>query len=260
MFSIFNFKSYYLNYPHRRTTLVVTCLLMAAAPASAQNISNSRICRAYEVELRKVDYGSSMSMRQVTRYQQLARMQEQAKSDAKRYSCYSRAFSSGANSEECRYINTSLHRLDSALNQISKQASTPQQRRMRQAIYMDMQHYNCRNPQNLERLIQENRHTVRQSAGRTRIKQTYKKPKLLHQASLQQPVSMQTAPAVATKPNIVQVKAIYSTAKPSFSIFTEPSMNNTKAAENTPPPIIEAVDYVPNPNVRRVGPEYVPGQ
>lgn len=259
MFSALNFKSDYFNYTHHRMVLLTACLLVLTAPAIAQNMSNSRICRAYELELRKIDYNTGLSTRQAMRYQQLAQMQEQAKADAKRFSCNRGLFSSGSNSEECRYINISQQRLEIAASQIFKQAASQQQRRMKQAVYMDMSYYNCRSPQNREWLMQENRHTS-QPATRNRIKKTYKKQKLVRQASLKPSTILEDLSSAEKPTDLVPVKASYSGVKPNFSILTEPSMNNAKAAENPPPPAVKAVDYVPNSNVRRVGPEYLPGQ
>lgn len=184
-------------------------------------------------------------------------MQQQAKSDAKRYSCFSGAFNSGSNSEQCRYINSSLMRIDNAMRTLSTQAATSQQRRVRQIIYTDMRRYNCRTPQALDRLMKENRAVV---AGRKRIQQAYKKPKPVRQAALPQAVIIQQDVVETMQTPLVPVKASASVGKSVFSIPAVPALKHTKAAESAPPPVSKAVDYVSDPGIRRVGPAYLPAQ
>lgn len=235
--------------------LVAVTLLLASSPAISQNLSDGRICRAYEQDLRNIDYHTSLNARQAKRYQQLSQMQRQANSDARRYSCNPGPFSNGSASEECRYIRASQHRIESALQQISRAAATPQQRHLRQAIYTDMRRYNCLSPQELERLMKENRAAT---TTRKRIKQTYKKPKTVRQAALQQ-ITVVPAENISTT-DLIPVKATASVGKSPLSIPAAPAMKHTKAAEKSPPLIQEAVDYVPDPAIRRVGPAYFPAQ
>lgn len=248
MFLYVYFKALYFYIFQRKTILFVICLVTLNIPAHAQNMDNSRLCRAYEQELRAIDYQTSLTMRQAKRYQQLSQMQQQANSDATRYACTARYFSNRPVSEECRYILSAQQRIETASRQVYTQAATPQQRRMRQAIYKDMSRYNCRDPRYLEQLIKENR-----SAGtnRKRNPQSYKKPKPIQQALV-------VAPAEET--DFMPVKASASVGKSVFSIPAVPDMKHTKAAEISPPPVSKAIDYVPDPNVRRVGPAYFPAR
>ncbi|HWD13570.1 hypothetical protein P8H26_04620 [Pseudochrobactrum sp. sp1633] len=255
----FYFKALYSYVLRRKTTVLTACLVALSTPAIAQNISDNRLCRAYEEDLQAVDDHTRLSPRQTARYQQLAHMQQQAKSDAKRYSCLAGAFSSGSNSVQCRYINSSLVRIDTAMRILSTQAATPQQRRVRQIIYTDMRRYNCRTPQSLDRLMKENRAVV---AGRKRIQQAYKKPKPVRQAALPQAILIQQDVAETMQTPVVPVKvsANARVGKSVFSIPAVPAIQHTKAAESAPPPVSKAVDYVPDPGVRRVGPAYLPAQ
>ncbi len=246
-----------------KIALTTLCLLTLHMSANAQSMTGSRLCRAYEQELQNINETILLNNRQAVRYQQLAQMQQQARRDATRFGCNAGPFSNGSNSETCRYINHAQQRLDSAMNVIGTQAATAQQRRMRQAIYKDMQYYNCRSPQVLARLIQENRDSARQPA-RKRIKQTYKKPQPVRQAALQKPVLLIPAQETEPQSDIMPVKTNRSigasVGKSVFSIPAEPAMHHTKAAENPPPPVSKAVDYVPDPKIRRVGPAYFPAQ
>lgn len=250
MFLYVYFKALYSYIFRRKTTLLTTCLVTLGIPVHAQNMDTSRFCHAYEQELRAIDYQTSMTMRQAKRFQQLSQMQQQAKTDASRYGCTARNFGNRPVSEECRYILSAQPRIETALRQIHMQAATPQQRRMRQAVYTDMRHYNCRDPRNLEQLIKENRSA---GSGRKRNPQSYKKPKPVQQA-----LAVVVEPVIET--DYVPVKASASVGKSVFSIPAVPAMKHTKAAEISPPPISKAVDYVPDPNVRRVGPAYFPAQ
>ncbi|QVQ37915.1 hypothetical protein KHQ08_07920 [Pseudochrobactrum algeriensis] len=207
--------------------------------------------------MRNLDYHTSLNARQAKRYQQLSQMQRQANSDARRYSCNPGPFSNGSASEECRYIRASQHRIETALQQISRAAATPQQRYLRQVIYTDMRRLNCRSPQEVERLMKENRVV---NSARKRIKQTYKKPKTVKQAALQQPIVFVPAENVTSTTDMIPVKATASVGKSPFSIPAAPAMKHTKAAEKSPPLIQEAVDYVPDPAIRRVGPPYFPAR
>lgn len=259
MFLILFFQYKYFNYTHYRIMYLLTCLLMLAAPATAQNNSNSRICQGFEQELRNINNTSNLSTRQALRYQQLMQMQEQAQADAKRYSCNAGLFSGGSNSAECRYIIMSQQRLETALNQISKQATSPQQRRMRQDIYRDMRDYNCRSPLGREEGVRRNRNDKR-SATDNPMKQNNKNPKTEWLSPSLPPATPENE-VRTEKPTASDAKKNgYSKVKPGFSIFTQPSMNNTKAAEPNPPPASNPTDYVPDPKIRRVGPEYAPDQ
>ena len=253
----FYFKVLYSYVLRRKTTVLTACLVALSTPAIAQNISDSRLCSAYEEDLRTVNDHTRLSPRQTARYQQLTQMQQQAKSDAKRYSCLAGAFSSGSNSGRCRYINTSLVRIDTSIRNLNTQAATPQQRRMRQIIYTDMRRYNCRAPQSLDRLMKENRAVV---AGRKRIQQAYKKPKPVRQVALPQAILIQQNVVETMQTPLVPVKASASVGKSVFSIPAVPALKHTKATESAPPPVSKAVDYVSNPGVRRVGPAYLPAQ
>lgn len=256
MFSSIHFRIAGFQFSAFKAVVTAATLIFASAPAISQNLSDGRICRVYEQDLRNLDYHTSLNARQAKRYQQLSQMQRQANSDARRYSCNPGPFSNGSASEECRYIRASQHRIESALQQISRVAATPQQRHLRQAIYTDMRHYNCRSPQELERLMKENRVV---SSVRKRIKQTYKKPKTLRQAALQQ-IPVVPAENITSTTDLIPVKATASVGKSPFSIPAAPAMKHTKAAEKSPPLIQEAVDYVPDPAIRRVGPAYFPAQ
>lgn len=256
MFLYVYFKALYSYIFQRKTTLLTTCLVMLSIPAHAQNIDNSRLCRTYEQKLCAIDYQTRMTTQQAKRYHQLSLIQQQANSDARRYSCNPGPFSNGSASEACSYIRASLHRIESALQQIARAAATPQQRHLRQAIYTDMRRYNCRSPQELERLMKENRPAT---TKRKRIKQT-KKPKTVKQAALQQPPACVPAKSINSATDPRPVKATASVGKSPFSIPAAPVMKHKKAAEKSPPPACEAVDYVPNPAIRRVGPMYVPAQ
>lgn len=157
MSSSIHFRIAIFQFSAFKAVVAAATLLLASSPAISQNLSDSRICRVYEQDLRNLDYHTSLNARQAKRYQQLSQMQRQANSDARRYSCNPGAFSNGSASEECRYIRASQHRIESALQQIARAAATPQQRHLRQRIYTDMRGYNCRSPQELERLMKENR-------------------------------------------------------------------------------------------------------
>ncbi len=256
MFSLIHFRIAVFQFSAFKAVLVAATLIFASAPAISQNLSDGRICRVYEQDLRNLDYHTSLNARQAKRYQQLSQMQRQANSDARRYSCNPGAFSNGSASEECRYIRVSQHHIESALQQISRAAATPQQRHLRQRIYTDMRRYNCRNPQEVERLMKENRVV---SSARKRIKQTYKKPRTLRQAALQQ-IAVVPAENITSTTDLIPVKATASVGKSPFSIPAAPAMKHTKAAEKSPPLIQEAVDYVPDPAIRRVGPAYFPAR
>lgn len=257
MSSSIHFKIAAFQFSSFKAVLVAATLIFASSPAISQNLSDGRICRVHEQDLRNIDYHTSLNARQAKRYQQLSQMQRQANSDARRYSCNPGPFSNGSASEECRYIRASQHSIESALQQISRVAATPQQRHLRQAIYTDMRRYNCRNPQELERLMKENRAVT---TTRKRIKQTYKKPKTVRQAALQQPAVFVPAENITSTTDLIPVKATASVGKSPFSIPAVPVMKHTKAAEKSPPLIQEAVDYVPDPAIRRVGPAYFPAQ
>lgn len=257
MFSSIHFKIPIFQFSPFKAVVAAATLLLASSPAISQNLSDGRICRTYEQDLRNIDYHTSLNAQQAKRYQQLSQMQRQANSDARRYSCNPGPFSNGSASEECSYIRASQHRIESALQQIARAAATPQQRHLRQAIYTDMRRYNCRSPQELERLMKENRAAT---TTRKRIKQTYKKPKTVRQAALQQPPAFVPAESINSATDLIPVKATASVGKSPFSIPAAPVMKHTKAAEKSPPPVHEAVDYVPDPAIRRVGPTYVPAQ
>lgn len=250
MFLYVYFKALYSYIFQRKTTLFTTCLVTLSIPAHAQNIDNSRLCRSYEQELRAIDYQTSMTTQQARRFQQLSQMQQQAKTDASRYGCTGRSFSNRSASEECRYILSAQPRIETALRQIHRQAATPQQRRIRQAIYTDMRHADCRDPRSLEQLIKENRPLI---ASRKRNPQSYKKTKPIQQALVIETISTEDT-------EFVPVKATASVGKSPFLIPAVPNISHTKAAEISPPPVSKAIDYVPNPTIRRVGPAYVPAR
>ena len=247
----FYFKAFYCYIFCRKTAFLTACLVALTAPALAQNVGDSRLCRAYEEDLRAIDSLTRFSPHQIARYQQLAQIQQQAKSDARRYSCNATAFSNGSDSEQCRYISNALVRIDTAMRDLHRQAATPQQRHMRQEVYADMRRYNCRSPQNLDRQMKENRAVT---TVHKRSPQTYKKPKTMQQAAL--PVQ----PATEAVSDIIPVKATASVGKSPFSIPAAPDMSHMKAAEKSPPLAQEAVDYVPDPTIRRVGPAYFPAR
>ncbi len=256
MFSSIHFRIAGFQFSAFKAVVTAATLIFASAPAISQNLSDGHICRVYEQDLRNLDYHTSLNARQAKRYQQLSQMQRQANSDARRYSCNPGLFSNGSASEECRYIRASQHRIETALQQISRAAATPQQRHFRQAIYTDMRRYNCRSPQEVERLMKENRAVT---TTRKRIKQTYKKPRTLRQAALQQ-IAVVPAENVTSTTDMIPVKATAGVGKSPFSIPAAPAMKHTKAAEKSPPLIQEAVDYVPDPAIRRVGPAYFPAR
>lgn len=244
-------------YPNHIKFLAISCFLFLSAPVWAQTLSGHSLCRAYEQHLRNLDYNIALTTRQAMRVHQLLQGQQQVKNDAKRFSCYPEIFSKRAVSEQCHYIGTAQQRIATALNQISVQAATPQQRQMRQAIYMDMRYYNCRNPQSLERLMQENNRSE-QALPRKRNKPAYKKQKSLQQASLQRAVINLAEPESS---DVKPAKAMFTHVPPLLSIPQAPNIDDTKAADSAPPPVFhEPAAYVSDPKIRRVGPAYVPAQ
>ncbi len=249
--------------------LLAACFfLFFYLPASAQIMADNSQCRLYEQQLQDINQAIRLNKYQVARYQQLAQMQQQARRDAARFGCHAGLFGKGSNSEECRYIRHAQQRLETAMNMLGTQAATAQQKRMRQMIYKDMQYYKCRSPQALDRLIAENRNKTRQPA-RKRTKQTYKKPQPIKQAALQKPVAplpvqeagqRPASPMPVQEADILPIKANAGENNSALTIPPSPAMNFTKTAETPPPPMPEPVDYVPDPKIRRVGPEYYPAR
>lgn len=244
MVSFLNFKSLSIHYlTHKILLFSIFFLVFWTAPALTQVYSKNRVCQYMEQDLHQINHTIIQNSAHNARYIKLVQMQKHARNDAIRYSCYSDLFRKGSSSEACRYIMSSQQRIETALSKLSNQAATVQQKQIKLTIYQHMQANNCRSPQSLDQLMNENR----KATPRKRRKASYKKHKPLSQV-------------VKFEPAIIENNIASDTAH-QIRTPAVPELKNTKAAEKTPPPLFfDAVDYVPDPTIRRVGPEYIPAQ
>lgn len=231
---------------------ILSILLITAT--NAYSFSARSTCQSYEQKLHHINSTIKLNKRQSIRYHHLLKMQQQARRDAERFSCLPGLFRKASLSKECQYIQASLARLDNAMKTINVKAASAQQKRLKMAIYQDMQHYGCRNPQILKHLIQQNRQA---SAPRNRYRKTSAGTTPVQQAVIA-PVEI-TEPAAEARPDVVSVKF----GANDTPIIKEPNIaadNKTKATEHAPPPVSKAIDYTSDPTIRRVGPQYWPAR